>query len=694
MKQEKDRKGTQVKKGNILFFFFIILAIVSLFINLIKYNSYFYINYFANTFSTLTFNLEMPKTTDLDKVFVYYNDCEKVNFQNDLFPIQTLAPQNDIYSIAVINSPNITDLELYVDKDIQSDIKKLVIYNNAKEYYYPDIFSFEHETKEYCESEDNCKTFEAYRIPKDIQVIKGNEAYNYRGISHDLMLSTLSILYNPNFFLLFYLFLACAYAVTKIKRLEFDLKLPCSLEKFALPALLIFGTWLRLVDIDLYPLWDDEMAGMIFTRTGILSDKGTLPSIVLFIKIWKGIFGNSFFALRILPVIFSVWSIYGIYAFVKQATKSKMFTYTATILYTVNIFAIYLSQELRSYSLSMLITAMLGLYLFRLIEKYSLKDLIWYVFWTVLSLNTHYYLILLSAFNFIYYIYKKKDNKSEIKNFVIGHFIAGLCFIPALWSIVGAAWTDTTFNTWIPSPSLHYLKESAIYFFGNTNVFWGVVLFVLVYYLIYFIRPKVLEYLPDEDKKLFNYSVATLIFIMVFSLIISLKRPIFYNKYFMCVLPLFIVVYSMFLNVFFKTKYWFTHILAVGTIVIMSSCFIPEVARAAYFQDGVSKIATYENLEDANNGMKIAVLEPDRYITKEEADYIRDEFDYFIYIWPETVTTHIYKHLDDENYDVIYTNSLEPEEFEGFMEEANKKYKDIRLFYNGFYDRYIVKVSK
>ena len=648
-------------------------------------------NYFGSAYSTLTFNLEMPKT--LDGAFVLYNETEKADFSKDTFPIQTLAPQEDIYAYSVIETPDVRSLELYVPKESEQDVKKLIIFNNAKEHFYETIDDFEHTTKEYCTDEDNCAQYEAYQIPDEIKIIPNSEAYNYRGIAHNILIVLLSLVYNPQFYIFFWLFLACAYAVTRIKQLECDIKIPEKVEKFALPAILIFGIVLRVIDMTLYPLWNDEMAGMIFTRTGALSDKGTLPSIIIMLQIWKGIFGTSLLALRTLPVIFSVLSLWAIFEFVRQGSKSKMLSYTAAILLTINIFAVYLSQEVRSYSLSMLITAMLGLYMFKLIEDPSKKNLIFYILWAILAFNTHYYLILLVVFNFGYYIWTKRQNFAEIRNFILGHLVVGLCFIPAFWAIVTSAWQNTQFNTWIPKLTIHQIKETAMYFFGDIRVLWGIVLFIAIYYIISFAKPKILEYLSREEKNFFTYCVSAIVFIVIASLVISLKRPIFYTKYFLCVLPLFIVIYSMFLNVFFKCRIWILHIVSVALIILMSSKFIPEVARAEYLQEGINHIAAYESLKDAQNGEKIAILVPDRKTTKAEADFIRDEFDYFVYIYPESVLPHIYQRLDEEGYNTVFTDAMEDYEFEKFMEHA-KDYSKVNLIFNAFMYKRLVKAEK
>ena len=330
-----------MKKG--LFFFFIILALISFILTIKKFNTYFYINYYGGAYSTLTFNLEMPK--DTKDVFLLFNENERAEFNSNKFPLQTLAPQNDIYSIAVIENPEIMSLELFVPESEQNNLKKLIIFNNAKEYYFNDITSFEHETKEYCNEEDICKDYEVYKIPKEISEDKNSEAYNYRGIWHNILIILLSVFYNPQYFIFFWLFLACAYAVKCFSKIKGEITFPEIIKKLAFPAIIIFGIVLRLIDIDLYPLWNDEMAGMIFTRTGALSDKGTLPSIIILIQMWKGMFGTSLLALRLMPVIFSVLSIWGIYEFIKFASKSKMFAYTGTFLLTINIFAVYLSSD-------------------------------------------------------------------------------------------------------------------------------------------------------------------------------------------------------------------------------------------------------------------------------------------------------------------------------------------------------------
>jgi uncharacterized membrane protein len=204
-----------------------------------------------------------------------------------------------------------------------------------------------------------------------------------------------------------------------------------------LAGVIALGTVLRFCNLDLKPLWMDEIITAIFSLgknyhnlpldvvfpleklqdifihqpgkscaqiAHNLANQSTHPPLFFcWMYSWLGLFAplgeNWIVKLRSLPALFGVGAIAAIYC-LNRLAFSKAAGLTAAMLMAVSPFAVYLSQEARHYTLPMLLItlSLLGLIQIQLdiLQRQQIRLWVW-LSWTIINivgLYVHYFFIL------------------------------------------------------------------------------------------------------------------------------------------------------------------------------------------------------------------------------------------------------------------------------------------------------------
>ncbi len=166
-----------------------------------------------------------------------------------------------------------------------------------------------------------------------------------------------------------------------------------------LSIILAFGFLLRIYHINFQSLWADELDTINISDPDI-SWRATFdlinhishhpPLHFIIEKIFLTLFGQTSLVLRGLSVIGGTISIWAMFLLGKEILNKNLGLIAAAIT-SVNYYTIIYSQEGRDYIFAFLFTVLSFLYLVRLIKSLSLKDSLYYAFFTLLLLYTHYY---------------------------------------------------------------------------------------------------------------------------------------------------------------------------------------------------------------------------------------------------------------------------------------------------------------
>ncbi|WP_427160304.1 glycosyltransferase family 39 protein [Aliinostoc sp. HNIBRCY26] len=274
------------------------------------------------------------------------------------------------------------------------------------------------------------------------------------------------------------------------------------IRRLGLIGAIAIGLILRFWDLELKPLWMDEVITAIFSlgknyhdlpldvvvnlqdipkiftfQPGVscgeitqnLTNQSTHPPLFFCgMYRWLGWIGISsddwVMKLRSLPALFGVGAIVAIYA-VNYLAFSRISGIVAALFMAVSPFAVYLSQEARHYTLPMfLITLSLwGLMQIQQdISQERVRFKVWF-FWTLVNIigfYTHYFFILdfiAEIFTLSLLIYRSKYQNSSFIRKIILYFGLSIitiiiCFLP--WLLVTWNHAQRSETSWLNSPGI------------------------------------------------------------------------------------------------------------------------------------------------------------------------------------------------------------------------------------------------
>ncbi len=335
------------------------------------------------------------------------------------------------------------------------------------------------------------------------------------------------------------------------------------------------GLLLRVYHISFRSLWGDEVdslfksykfilhdfrfsvsdiSGMIRASTShFYFDDTQMPLYYALLCLWSFVFGLSEPSLRGLSVVFGVLSIPLIYFLARRLFNERTAFYSALLLCFSSFHLMY-SQEIRTYSLLLLLSLLSTWYFVRLIREENKMNWLGCFFFSLLLVCTHIYGILTIASQSVYTLYlcSKKDFRSLMKVFLI-QFLCFVVLVPKLVSVALANFDVVVKGVnFFPSSSYNFACRFALsvfaQFFGETVAPWNypvVIPGILASLVILFLLAKnwdggeglilcsVLALFPPVVSAIFlkdtlpNFLIGSLPFsIMLASYAVSRARPI------------------------------------------------------------------------------------------------------------------------------------------------------------------------
>ncbi len=194
-------------------------------------------------------------------------------------------------------------------------------------------------------------------------------------------------------------------------------------------VILTLGLMLRLWNLG-QSLWLDEAAQAIESSQPwwvILNDLGAdfhPPLFHILLSFWIKL-GTAEWQMRLLPVIFSLLTIWIVYIFVKS--YSQRIALIAALLLAINPFFIYYSQELRPYMMGCFFSV-LSIYMFWKALT-NTKLWIWFIVVSILHIYTSYFGIFILVGQCIFLL-QTSERKKNLVYFLGSVIITTLFFIP------------------------------------------------------------------------------------------------------------------------------------------------------------------------------------------------------------------------------------------------------------------------
>ncbi len=339
-------------------------------------------------------------------------------------------------------------------------------------------------------------------------------------------------------------------------------------------------------------LWFDEsysvgMASKSFIDIYLIGSNDVHPILYYYIlHIFYLIFGSNLYVYRLLSMIpIAILGIIG-YTHIRKDFGEKVGLLFSFFTLFLPLNCVY-SGEIRMYTWAMLLVSLMAIYAYRIYINPSYKNWALFAIFSVSSAYIHYYSLatafIINLILFIYFIKKaiderKKDSKSkiyttELKCFTVSAISQILIYSP--WLI--CVWMQVlglSNGFWISGPNLKLFLDIFIFqFTGNLDVKYInqtiAILFgaIILAYTIYCIIK--MHFKKEEKSKTNNagaWSIGVYLLVVLFILIICIKKPLLYPRYFLTLTGLFIFFLSFYIAN--GGKKLFTIIISILTIIV------------------------------------------------------------------------------------------------------------------------------
>ena len=313
----------------------------------------------------------------------------------------------------------------------------------------------------------------------------------------------------------------------------------------ALVSITLLAIWLRFKGLIFQSYWLDEMASLYLAHPGntilevlnsALKDN-TTPLYQLVLWLWFKLFGLTEYSGRSLSAFFGVCSVIAMYYLGKEYINTRAGMFASAITCT-NQYLIYYSQEVRSYQLLFLLTALTLLFLSRLLRLKNGREFYIYTVLCVCLIQTHYYGILIySAQAIIIVLYAYARNSRDLiirKYFWINAAITIISLLPALPYLIKGALRK---SFWIKTPAPDFYIDYFIEYFVNKEL---ALLFALLCLLGLI---HVYRNVDTRQKNIFYLTLTFLFFIYLLPYARSvISTPMLVNRYTIGILPIIILL--------------------------------------------------------------------------------------------------------------------------------------------------------
>lgn len=344
------------------------------------------------------------------------------------------------------------------------------------------------------------------------------------------------------------------------------------------------------------------------------------------------IFGNSVLAFRLFSVLaIAILGILG-YTHIRKDFGKNVGILFSYFTYFLPIMCTY-SQEVRMYSWSCLIVAVMSIYAYRFYKSIKqndnkkLKNLIIFGIFSIASCYIHYYGLvtagLINLLLLIFVIKNAKQDKKSLINFLVLAGIQIILYIPwliyfigQLKHVEGGFWIVVTpIRTTVEVLSFQFRRQLDTIFEFNIQTIIALIASIAMYiYIIYRIYKNIKE---KQDIKPAILSIFAYIGVILIMLLISIITPILYSRYLMVMTGLYIFALAFIIST--EKKKWLTITVCTITLLLALLNNITNVninydksnmKQIEYIKENiqVDDIIIYSNI---GNGGVIAALFPE-----------------------------------------------------------------------------------
>lgn len=314
--------------------------------------------------------------------------------------------------------------------------------------------------------------------------------------------------------------------------------------RWYLVGILAIATIARLISLTKASIWHDEGFTMMLMRHDVAdiiarTARDVHPPLYYIVTHWWSIlFSDSEFAIRGLSLLFGLGIVILTYFIVKRLKFSESTARLSTLLVAIGPFLVRYSQEARMYSMAALLVCAATLVMLIALDiskKQSMRrQLLWWLAYGALmaaGLYTHYYVVFIIPVHIGYAIFRFGGISKLVKSksWWSGNLLATLLFIPWI-PILISQFTRVQSGFWIPPADAETIPTTLMQFsiFNGNIVPSSVEMLLMLAFAC--ILTAVIVRMKKRSNLVFLTAWAFLPLLLV--LLISLKQPVYYDRYF------------------------------------------------------------------------------------------------------------------------------------------------------------------
>lgn len=319
---------------------------------------------------------------------------------------------------------------------------------------------------------------------------------------------------------------------------------------YYLLIIIIVGAVARLADITKAAIWHDEGYTMMLIQHGPLeiierTARDVHPPLYYLVAHgWQSLFGMSEMAVRSLSAVLGVATIVIVYLLMRRLF-SEGTARLAGLLVALGPFAVRYSEEARMYGMAAFLIVLASYFIVRIAAEKSPRLHLWvfYALAIAAGLYTHYYTLFIIPVHIIYLAWVRGGLWPLLRDWKwwLGNGLAGVLFLP--WVPVAfAQMSRVKASYWIPPATLETPANTFTHFIAyvsSPSLGWisGALMTLFFIGLIH-------TYLKRQKlRQQIGLLTIWLILPLATVIILSIVRPIYYDRYFVyCAVALYMLI--------------------------------------------------------------------------------------------------------------------------------------------------------
>lgn len=301
------------------------------------------------------------------------------------------------------------------------------------------------------------------------------------------------------------------------------------------------------------------------------------PFFEFILHFWIKWFGISESSVRILPMLFSSFSVFFIYQIGKDFFDRRV-AFISSVLFTFSSMQIWYAHDCRVYSLFLLLTVISFYLFFKLLkeERLSLLNLGSIMIVNTLIVYAHYFGVFVWVLEGIIVVLYYLKNKQITQTFLKIGLVSGIAYFPQIVVLFQRFSESAQNGTWLKAPIGLESVYNMLWSFCNAPVVTVLCIVVLVVALI--------RFFGFTNKQIQNpfvkYVIIWFVFPFVFMFCMSYKIPMFLDRYLIFLTPAFYILLALSISFLYQKKiiYYIVTFIMIASFGFSSS-FNPSKKR-------------------------------------------------------------------------------------------------------------------